>query len=44
MTQPAENDACEVHVPGRDRPSPWCAVCRVTPPAVHSPDREGSDQ
>lgn len=21
---------CEVHVPGRDRPSPWCAACRMS--------------
>lgn len=21
---------CEVHVPGRDRPSPWCAACRLS--------------
>lgn len=21
--------SCEVHVPGRDNPSPWCAACRM---------------
>ena len=28
----AEKDVppCEVHVPGRDEPSPWCAACRMS--------------
>lgn len=40
-TPPAsvEKDAppCEVHVPGRDQPSPWCGACRLSGASVTSP-------
>ena len=27
---PPGSPPCEVHVPGRDEPSPWCAACRAS--------------